>query len=180
MPKLSNALAASALLVALAAPSFAADVNGSASTTIQNSDSANAGVNTRSGASTQLNDRNDVSGSTSLHSQSTLDRDMHRPQSAQMPNQDQDRDSQGMSGPGRSSTTPGHEMQENGSIPGSPGASNVAGDATDVFVSRGSGYSRTIGFRWLATSPKRLCRSNRGASADPKSPSRPGALANSS
>ena len=135
MPKLSHALAASALLVALSAPGFAADLNSSTSqrnsTTIQHRDDLNAGagVNTRSGTSTRMNDRDDVNGSTSLNSHSTLDR--NRPQSAQMPKQDQDldkdRDQDGdMNGRGRSATSPGHEMQEHGSVPGSPGASGFA------------------------------------------------------
>jgi hypothetical protein len=133
MPKLSNALAASALLVALSAPSFAADLNSSTSqhnsATIQNRSDSSAGVNTRSGTRTQTNDndRDDMnrsgslSGSASMNNKSTLDRDRSndRPQSAQMPKRDQD-----PKGPGRS--TPGHEMQENGSVPGSPGASGYA------------------------------------------------------
>jgi hypothetical protein len=133
MPKLSSAVAISALLMALSAPSFAADLNSSTpqrnSTTIQNRDQLNAGVdagvNTRSGTSTRMNDRDndrdDVNSSTSLNSKSTLDRDRDRPQSAQMPNADRD-----ANGRGRSSTSPGHEMQENGSVPGSPGASGYA------------------------------------------------------
>lgn len=124
MPKLLNALAASALLVSLSAPSFAADSNNATpqrnSTTIQNQ--SNAGVNTRSG-SAQLNDRGDANSSTSLNSKSTpdRDRDIERQQSAQMPNGNRD-----MNGPGRSDTSPGHEMQEHGSVPGSPGASGYA------------------------------------------------------
>lgn len=146
MPKLSTALAASALLVALSAPSFAADLNSStsqrSSTTIQNRDQLNAGVNTRSGANAQLNDRDDTHSSTSLNSRSSgdrdrddahsstslnsksrldRDRDNDRPQSAQMPKRDQD-----LNGPGRSGSSPGHEMQEHGSVPGSPGASGYA------------------------------------------------------
>jgi hypothetical protein len=120
MPKLLSAIAASALLAALAAPSFAADLSSSTSqhnsTSIQNQ--SNAGVNTKPG-STQLNDRDDVNGSTSLNGKSTLDR--NRPQSAQMPNED-------LNGPGRSGTSPGHEMQEDGPVPGSPGASGYAPD----------------------------------------------------
>ena len=145
MPKLSHALAASALLVALAAPSFAADIDSSASqrnsATIQNRSGAdagvsagvntgvNAGVNTRSGTSTQTNDRDDLNGSASLNSKATQDHDrtVNRPQSAQVPTRDQDRDrDQDMNGPGRSSMSPGHEMQEDGSVPGSPGASGYA------------------------------------------------------
>lgn len=133
MPKLSNALAASALLVALSAPSFAADLNSSTSernsTTIQNRGDSGAGVNTRSGTRTQMNDRDDVNGSASLNGsasvngKSTLDRDRDsdRPQSARVPNRDQD-----LNGPGRSESSPGHEMQEHGSVPGSPGASGYA------------------------------------------------------
>lgn len=124
MPKLLSAIAASALLVALSAPSFAADPTSSTSqhnsTTIQNQ--SNAGVNTRSG-NAQLNDRGDVNSSTSLNSKSTpdRDRDMQRQQSAQMPNEKRD-----MNGPGRSDSSPGHEMQEHGSVPGAPGASGYA------------------------------------------------------
>lgn len=131
MPKLSNALAASALLVALTAPSFAADLDSSSSqrnsTTIQHRDQLNGGVNSRSSTSTRMNDRDDVNGSASLNgsasvnSKSTLDRDRDRPQSAQMPNRDRD-----LNGPGRSESSPGHEMQEHGSVPGSPGASGFA------------------------------------------------------
>ena len=126
MPKLSTAIAASALLLALSAPSFAADLNSStsqsSSTTIQNRDQLNAGVNTQSGTSTRMNDR-DVNGSASVNSKTTLDRDrnINRPQSAQMPNRDRD-----INGPGRSGSSPGHEMQEHGSVPGSPGASGFA------------------------------------------------------
>jgi hypothetical protein len=124
MPKLLSAIAASALLVALSAPSFAADLDSSTSqrnsTTIQNQ--SNAGVNTRSG-SAPFNDRGDVNSSTSLNKKSTTDRDrdIQRQQSAQMPNENRD-----INGPGRSSTSPGHEMQEHGSVPGSPGASGYA------------------------------------------------------
>jgi len=126
MPKLSTAIAASALLLALSAPSFAADLNSStsqrSSTTIQNRDQLNAGVNTQSGTSTRMNDR-DVNGSASVNSNTTLDgdRNINRPQSAQMPNRDRD-----INGPGRSGSSPGHEMQEHGSVPGSPGASGFA------------------------------------------------------
>ena len=135
MPKLSSALAALALLVALSAPSFAADLDSSTSqhnsATIQNRTQSNTGVNTPSGTSTRMNDRDndkdDVSGSSSLKSKSTLDRDssINRPQSAQMPRKDKDNDSD-MNGPGRSESSPGHEMQEHGSVPGSPGASGFA------------------------------------------------------
>jgi len=127
MPKLSTAIAASALLLALSAPGFAADLNSSTSqrgsTTIQNRDQLNAGVNTQSGTSTRMNDRDDVKGSASVNSKTTLDRDrnINRPQSAQMPNRDRD-----INGPGRSGSSPGHEMQEHGSVPGSPGASGFA------------------------------------------------------
>jgi len=131
MPKLSTAIAASALLLALSAPGFAADLNSSTSqrgsTTIHNRDQLNAGVNTQSGTSTRMNDRDndrdDVHGSASVNSKTTLDRDrnINRPQSAQMPNRDRD-----INGPGRSGSSPGHEMQEHGSVPGSPGASGFA------------------------------------------------------
>ena len=134
MPKLSNALAASALLVALSAPCFAAELSGSASqrnsTTIQNRGDAGIGVNTRTGTSTQMNDRDDVHGSASLNGSASVnsnpalnrDRDSDRPQSAQTPSKDRD----DMNGSGRSSSSPGHEMQEHGSVPGSPGASGYA------------------------------------------------------
>jgi hypothetical protein len=135
MPKLSHALAASALLVALSVPSYAADLNSStsqhSSTTIQNRSGSDAGMNTRSGTRTQTNDndRDDMnrsgslSGSASVNSKSSVDRDRDadRPQSAQMPNRDQD-----LTRHGRSATSPGHEMQENGSALGSPGASGYA------------------------------------------------------
>jgi hypothetical protein len=128
MPKLTSAIAASALLIALSAPSFAADLDSSSShhgssTTIQNRDDLKAGTSTKSGAKAQLNDKDSVSGSTSLGNRPSMDRDqkMDRDQSAQLPNADRD-----ASGPGRSSTSPGHEMQEHGSVPGSPGASGYA------------------------------------------------------
>ncbi|HWE73511.1 MAG TPA: hypothetical protein VG328_10160 [Stellaceae bacterium] len=128
MLKLSTAFAASALLMALSAPSFAADVGSSSprgsSATIQNQNDLNAGASTsKSGANAQMNDKDTISGSTSRGS--TMDRD----QSAQLPKANQDNDT---SGPGRSGTSPGHEMQEHGPVPGSPGASGYAPGHTDV------------------------------------------------
>lgn len=127
MPKLSPAIAASALLIALSAPSFAADLDTSTSqhnsTTIQKRENLNADTSTPSGTNKPFNDKDKLSGSAPLNNKSTLDRDrdIDRPQSAQMPKEPQD-----TNGPGRSSMSPGHEMQENGSVPGSPGASGYA------------------------------------------------------
>lgn len=144
MPKFSTAFAASALLIALSAPSFAADLDTSTSqhgsTTIQNH-------NLNAGGSAQVNGRTDLNGSISSGRTSTMDRDRDRDrdqsaqmpgnsrmdrdrdQSAQMPGRDKDRDKD--RDPGRSSTSPGHEMQEHGSVPGSPGASGFAPGHTD-------------------------------------------------
>jgi hypothetical protein len=128
MPKLTSAIAASALLIALSAPGFAADLDSSSShrgssATIQNRDDLKAGTSTKSGANAQLNDKDSVNGSTSIGNKSSMDRDreMDRDQSAQLPKADRD-----ASSPGRSGTSPGHEMQEHGSVPGSPGASGYA------------------------------------------------------
>jgi hypothetical protein len=128
MLKLSTAFAASALLVALSAPSFAADVGtssqGGSSATIQNRNDLDAGASSpKSGANTQLNDKDTLSGSTSR------DSTMKRDQSAQLPKTDRDKD---IKAPGRSGTSPGHEMQEHGSVPGSPGASGYAPGHTDA------------------------------------------------
>jgi hypothetical protein len=125
MPKLSTAFAASALLIALSAPSFAADVGASTS---QHGSAAVQNQNSTTDK-TQLKGKEDLNGSASLNRNSRTDRDRDvdrdREQSAQMPSKDRDFDKDDRS-PGRSGTSPGHEMQEHGSVPGSPGASGYA------------------------------------------------------
>ena len=129
MLKLSTAFAASALLIALSAPSFAAEVGTStsqhSSTAIQNRDvdtsgSAQVKGSTSSSKTSTMDQERDRDKSAELPSKST----MQREQSAQMPSKDKDIDKD--IGPGRLGSSPGHEMQEHGSVPGSPGASGYA------------------------------------------------------
>jgi hypothetical protein len=127
MPKLSTVIAASAVLIALSAPSFAADVDTSTSH-----------------HSTITRDRDDARSATPIErkddsmikNRGTIGRD----QSAQLPERDTDRDRDNdrdrrlipnhasplENGSGRSANAPGHEMQEHGSVPGHPGASGYA------------------------------------------------------
>lgn len=155
MSKLSSVLAASALLVGLAAPSFAADIDSSTShsgsATIQDRDSSASGTSMKGTSS--LNDKAtdhdrtidrdkaaDKDRATDNDRAMNRDQSVNREQSAQLPNLDRDakdRDASGIKDKdsnakdmdrdaGKSAASPGHEMQEHGSVPGAPGASGYA------------------------------------------------------
>lgn len=126
MAKLSAAIAASALVLAISAPGFAQGVGPSTSgqSTIQDRDTGNT-------ATPMQRDRDSSGTRTPQRSDTQSGSGMSRDQSAQMPGasdsqSDMRRNRSLNAAPGASRSSPGHEMQENGSVPGQPGASGYA------------------------------------------------------